>query len=241
MPANSSKQRHSIVQKVVIPLSSILLVAIVITALVVWRGKQKRNMLSLPSFGSKFPKVSYHDLAQATCGFSSSNLIVKGTYSSVYKGKLFQGRTMVAVKVFCLETRGAQKSFIAECNALRKVRHRNLVPIVTACSSIDSNGNDFKALVYEFMAQGDLHELLYSTQCDGNTSTRSHITMAQRLSIAVDVADALEYLHHGNQGTIVHCDLKPSNILLDDNMTAHVGDFGLARLSLTLQHRRPLI
>ena len=121
------------------------------------------------------------------------------------------------------------------------MRHRNLVPILTVCSSIDSNGNDFEALVYEFMTQGDLHELLYSTQCDGNTSTRSHITMAQRLSIAVDVADALEYLHHGNQGTIVHCDLKPSNILLDDNMTAHVGDFGLARLSLTLQHRRPLI
>jgi len=147
----------------------------------------------------------------------------------VYKGELFQGRTLVAIKVFRLETRGAQQSFIAECNALRKVRHRNLVPIVTACSSIDSSGNDFKALVYEFMAQGDLHELLYSTKCDGNTSTQIHVTMAQRLSIAVDVADALEYLHHGNQGTILHCDLKPSNILLDDNMTAHVGDFGLAR------------
>jgi len=109
MPANSSKQRHSIVQKVVIPLSSILLVAIVITALVVWRGKQKRNMLSLPSFGSKFPKVSYHDLAQATCGFSSSNLIGKGRYSSVYKGELFQDKTMVAVKVFRLETWGGTK------------------------------------------------------------------------------------------------------------------------------------
>ncbi|CAD6343467.1 unnamed protein product [Miscanthus lutarioriparius] len=60
---------------------------------------------------------------------------------------------MVAVKVFRLETWGAQKSLIAECNALRKVRHRNLVPILTACSSIDSNGNDFKALVYEFMTQ----------------------------------------------------------------------------------------
>jgi hypothetical protein len=229
-PINSSKQRrHSIVQKVVIPLSSILLVAIVITVMLIWRGKQKRNKLSLPSFSSKFPKVSYNDIARATCGFSASNLIGKGTYSSVYKGKLFQGRTMVAIKVFRLETRGAQKSFIAECNALQKVRHRNLVPIVTACSSIDSSGNDFKALVYEFMAQGDLHELLYSTRYDGNTSTRIHVTMAQRLSIAVDVADALEYLHHGNQGTIVHCDLKPSNILLDDNMTAHVGDFGLAR------------
>jgi serine/threonine protein kinase len=53
--------------------------------------------------------------------------------------------------------------------------------------------------------------------------------MAQRISIVVDVADALEYLHHNNQGTMVHCDLKPSNILLDDDMTAHVGDFGLAR------------
>jgi hypothetical protein len=204
VPVNSSKQRHSIVQKVIMPLSSILLVAIVITIMLVWRGKQKRNLLSLPSFGSKFPKVSYNDLARATCGFSASNLIGKGTYSSVYKGKLFQGRTMVAIKVFRLETRGAQKSFIAECNALQKVRHRNLVPIVTACSSIDSNGNDFKALVYEFMPQGDLHELLYST--------RIHITMAQRISIVVDVADAVEYLHHSNQGTIVHCDLKPSKL-----------------------------
>jgi Leucine-rich repeat (LRR) protein len=228
-PINSSKQRHSIVQKVVIPLCSILSLVIVITGMVVWRGNRKRSMLTLPSLGSKFPKVSYNDLAQATCGFSSSNLIGEGRYSSVYKGELLQDRTMVAIKVFHLDTWGAQKSFIAECNTLRKVRHRNLVPILTACSSIDSNGNDFKALVYEFMTQGDLHELLYATRCDGKTSTRNRVTMAQRLSIAVDVADALEYLHHGNQGTIVHCDLKPSNILLDDNMTAHVGDFGLAR------------
>jgi len=133
----------------------------------------------------------------------------------------------VAIKVFSLETRGAQKSFIAKCNALRNVRHRNLVHILTACSSIGPNGNDFKALVYEFMPRGDLHNLLYSTPDSEGSSY--FIPLVQRLSIMVDVSEALAYLHHHHQGTIIHCDLKPSNILLDDDMVAHVGDFGLAR------------
>jgi serine/threonine protein kinase len=82
------------------------------------------------------------------------------------------------------------------------------------------------------MPQGDLHTLLHSIPGDGSSSTLKHITLAQRLSIVMDIADAMEYLHHNNQGTIVHCDLKPSNILLDDNMTARVGDFGLARFKV---------
>ncbi|KAF0895808.1 hypothetical protein E2562_016541, partial [Oryza meyeriana var. granulata] len=232
VPLVSSKHKNSILLKAVTPLACMVSLAIVIYIFFIWRRKLKRESLSLLPFGSNFPKVSYNNLFKATKGFSTSNLIGTGRYSSVYVGRLFQDNNTVAVKVFSLETRGAQKSFIAECNALRNVRHRNLVPILTACSSIDSKGNDFKALVYKFMPQGDLHKLLYSTGDDRYSSNLNHITLAQRISIAVDVSDALEYLHHNNQGTIVHCDLKPSNILLDNNMIAHVGDFGLVRFKI---------
>uniref|UniRef100_A0A0E0HGM8 Receptor kinase-like protein Xa21 n=1 Tax=Oryza nivara TaxID=4536 RepID=A0A0E0HGM8_ORYNI len=229
-PSNTTKGKLPVLLKVVIPLASMVTLAIVILVLyLIWKGKQRTNSISLPSFGREFPKVSYKDLARATNGFSTSNLIGEGRYGSVYQGQLFQDINVVAIKVFSLETKGAQKSFIAECNALRNVQHRNLVPVLTACSSIDSSGNDFKALVYEFMPRGDLHKLLYSTPHDETSSDLCYISLAQRLSIVVNVSNALAYLHHNHQGTIIHCDIKPTNILLDDNMTAHVGDFGLAR------------
>ncbi|GJQ99117.1 leucine-rich repeat protein [Tanacetum coccineum] len=188
--------------------------------------KKKRNSQASQSSGNeRFLKVSYNELLKATDGFSAENLIGEGGFNSVYKGILDANYDrFVAIKVLPLLNRGAHKSFVAECEAWRNIRHRNLLMIITSCSSVDYQGNDFKALVYEFMSNGSVHDWLHSS---ANTSK---LNLLQRINILRDVATALDYLHIRCQTTIVHGDLKPSNILLDDDMVAHVGDFGLARL-----------
>jgi serine/threonine protein kinase len=138
---------------------------------------------------------------------------------------------MVAVKVLNLQEKRAFKSFIAECNAFRNIQHRNLVKIITCCSSVDYNGNDFKALVYEFMENGDLDKWLH--QDIDNENRPRHLSFLQRLNIAIDIAFALQYLHDHCEPPIIHCDLKPSNVLLDNDMIAKVSNFGLARILST--------
>ncbi|KAM7462615.1 hypothetical protein LguiA_030736 [Lonicera macranthoides] len=203
---------------------SILSVSMVSLFIFCWT-KNKRRLPSSQSFVKEsLLKVSYGDLFKATNGFSSTNIIGMGSYGSVYKGTFDQSEMVAAVKVLNLQRYGASKSFTAECKALRNIRHRNLVKIITSCSSIDFRGNDFKALVYEFMPNGSLERWLHSNQ--------ENLNLHQRISIAVDVAVALDYLHHQCGKPIIHCDLKPSNILLDVDMVAHVGDFGLAKFSI---------
>ncbi|XP_058109929.1 probable LRR receptor-like serine/threonine-protein kinase At3g47570 [Magnolia sinica] len=191
-----------------------------------WVRKSRKKSLSVPSMEDPFVDMSYAELFKATDGFSSANLIGSGSFGTLYKGILDRDETMIAVKVFNLQRRGALRSFMAECKALRNIRHRNLVKILTCCSSIDFNGNDFKALVYEYMPNGSLDKWLLT---DGHEQLGRNLTFIQRLNIAIDVALALDYLHHHCQTSIIHQDLKPSNILLDDDMIAHVSDFGLAR------------
>ncbi|KAK4780246.1 hypothetical protein SAY87_016352 [Trapa incisa] len=176
-------------------------------------------------------KVSYQALLKATNGFSSDYLIGSGSFGSVFRGVLDLNQATVAVKVINLRRYGAVKSFIAECEALRKVRHRNLVKIITACSGTDYQGNDFKALVYEYMMNGSLNGWLHpinEMNGEGEHAPR-RLQLLQRVNIAIDVACALDYIHCNCDTPIVHCDLKPSNVLLDDEMTACVGDFGLVR------------
>ncbi|CAN6581480.1 unnamed protein product [Malus baccata var. baccata] len=226
---HSSRRLHS--PKVVIPIACVFGIIIALSCFCgacSMLKKSRDRLATSRSYKDWKSGVSYSQLVQSTNGFSADNLIGSGSFGSVYKGVIPSDGTIVAVKVLNLQQQGASKSFMDECKALRSIRHRNLLKIITACSSFDNQGKDFKSLVFEFMANGSLDSMLYP-RCE-EESPRKRMSFMQRLNIAIDVASALDYLHHHCETAIVHCDLKPSNVLLDEDMVAHVGDFGLASL-----------
>ncbi|CAM8901822.1 unnamed protein product [Rhodiola kirilowii] len=208
-------------------LASIFLLLLLFIFLCIRRKHMKGNI-----YGSTkgYKRVTYAELLKATEDFAESNLVGTGSFGDVYRGILDENneRKPIAVKVLKLSKHGATRSFTSECKVLRRIRHRNLLRIITSCSSLDHRGNDFKALVFDFMSNGNLDSWLHLS--DGQERETRDLTLAKRVEIAIDVGCALDYLHNGCETPIVHCDLKPSNILLDDDMVAHVGDFGLAKL-----------
>ncbi|KAK2641342.1 hypothetical protein Ddye_023105 [Dipteronia dyeriana] len=226
-----SKKKSKILLKLVIPvIASVLLLSSICFIIVIKRRrKPAQESSSMSNLEGQFPMISYAELSKATNEFSSSNTIGQGSFGLVYKGMLDEDSMLVAVKVINLQRKGASKSFMAECEALRNVRHRNLIKIITVCSSIDFKGDDFKALVYEYMQNGSLENWLHQGKDQVNVSS---LSLIQRLNAAIDVASAIEYLHHDCQPPIVHGDLKPSNVLLDHDMVTHVSDFGLAKFLL---------
>ncbi|KAL2639819.1 hypothetical protein AAZV13_06G192700 [Glycine max] len=165
----------------------------------------------------KYPRISYRQLIEATGGFSASSRIGSGRFGQVYKG-ILRDNTRIAVKVLDTATAGdiISGSFRRECQILTRMRHRNLIRIITICSK-----KEFKALVLPLMPNGSLERHLYPSQ---------RLDMVQLVRICSDVAEGMAYLHHYSPVRVVHCDLKPSNILLDDDFTALVTDFGIARL-----------
>ncbi|XP_049392510.1 receptor kinase-like protein Xa21 [Solanum stenotomum] len=216
-PGKQSKLKE-VVLKIVTPvvISSLMIFLLVLIWVMKRQKKGKAKDVEKVMEIMTHQLVSYHEIQRATNNFDESNLIGVGSSGSVYKGTLSSG-TVVAIKVLDLENEQVCKRFDTECEVMRNVRHKNLVPVITTCSS-----DYIRAFVLQFMPNGSLENWLYREE--------SHLNLLQRVTIMLDVAVAIEYLHHGHNTPIVHCDLKPANVLLDEDMVAHVGDFGISKI-----------
>ncbi|BAS91399.1 Os04g0654800 [Oryza sativa Japonica Group] len=168
---------------------------------------------------SHFRRFTYDELSDATCGFRDE--IAKGGTGSVYKGVLEDGRS-IAVKRLDEMTQ-ADEVFRSELSVIGRINHMNLVRIWGFCSE-----HPHRLLVSEFVENGSLDKALFCD--DGESSGVVVLPWRSRYKIAVGVAKALAYLHHECLEWIVHCDVKPENILLDGDFEPKVTDFGLVKL-----------
>ncbi|XBI87296.1 hypothetical protein VPH35_025409 [Triticum aestivum] len=219
---SASAKKHKFFILMMIALSTLVTLALILG---MFNFLLKRKYTSCERIGHSYmelKRITYGDIDKATNSFSPANVVGSGQVGTVYKGSFYVEDGTIAIKVFKLNQHGALDSFIAECKALKHIRHRNLVKVIIACSTYDLVGNEFRALVFEYMANGSLENRLHSQVGDQS--------LGAVIGISVDIACALEYLHNQCIPPVVHCDLKPSNILFDHDNTACVSDFGLAKL-----------
>ncbi|CAI8615610.1 unnamed protein product [Vicia faba] len=162
-------------------------------------------------------RFCYNKLATATNNFEETQKIGQGGFGGVYKGYLKEIDSNVAIKRISKESKQGIKEYATEVKIISKLRHRNLVQLIGWCHM----KKDF-LLIYEFMQNGSLDSHLYRG--------KSLLTWGMRYNIAMDLASALLYLHEEWEQCVLHRDIKTSNIMLDYNFNAKLGDFGLARL-----------
>lgn len=163
-----------------------------------------------------------------TKNFNDSELLSSGAFGDVYKGTPYLGSSsLLAVKRIKHENEHGQETFLAEVNSLKQIRHRNLLQLRGWCQAKEG-----MFLVYDFMSNGSLDKWLHPKSSNPNQTTIvfEGLSWNARFSILSGVASGLEYLHEGWVQCVLHRDIKSSNVMLDANFNAVLGDFGLARL-----------
>ncbi|XWS60928.1 hypothetical protein CRYUN_Cryun07bG0080600 [Craigia yunnanensis] len=173
----------------------------------------------IKKYGSLAPKrYQCSDIKKITNSFREK--LGEGGFCSVYKGKLEDGR-LVAVKVLKLDTCKANgEEFINEVISISRTSHVNIVSLLGYCYT-----ENRKALIFEFMPNGSLEKFIHNE----NISTEGQLAWEKLHEIAKGIARGLEYLHRGCNTRILHFDIKPHNILLDEDFCPKISDFGLAK------------
>ncbi|XP_047945943.1 G-type lectin S-receptor-like serine/threonine-protein kinase LECRK2 [Salvia hispanica] len=165
--------------------------------------------------GISLQVFTFKYLSEATNGFKEE--LGRGASGTVFKGVLQNGEKMVAVKRLEKEFAQGEIEFQTELKTIGKMYHRNLVRLLGY-----SFDKDNKLLVFEFMRNGSLADILFNQE--------KRLSWEERVEIARDISRGILYLHQECDTQIIHCDIKPQNILMDENWCAKISDFGLAKL-----------
>ncbi|KAF8772297.1 hypothetical protein HU200_005889 [Digitaria exilis] len=220
LPHFGPKPRSN-VPEIVLPIATgVLVSSIGLIIFLAWRRNKKYAEL-VEDWEKEFGphRFSYKDLYCATQGFKTENLLGVGGFGRVYKGWLLKPKVEIAVKRVSHESKQGMKEFVAEVVSLGQIQNRNIVHLLGYCRR---KGELF--LVYEYMLNGSLEKYLH------NKEHRPILSWPQRFRIIKGIAAGLLYLHEEWHKVVIHRDIKASNILLDSEMNARLGDFGLARL-----------
>ncbi|KAK9926813.1 hypothetical protein M0R45_024024 [Rubus argutus] len=162
-------------------------------------------------------RFSNEELSEATGGFSKDQLLGSGGFGKVYRG-ILSNETEIAVKCVSHDSKQGLREFMAEISSMGRLQHKNLVQLRGWCRKRNE-----LMLVYDYMPNGSLNRWIFDRP-------EKVMGWAQRRRVLADVAEGLNYLHHGWDQMVVHRDIKSSNILLDSEMRGRLGDFGLAKL-----------
>ncbi|KAF8396046.1 hypothetical protein HHK36_017658 [Tetracentron sinense] len=168
-------------------------------------------------------KFQLKELKLATGNFHSKNELGRGGFGTVYKGILKENNMEIAVKRLSKESRHGKQEFLAEVTTISRLRHKNLVKLIGWCYESKE-----LLLVYELMPKGSLDKLIFSDE--SLIAEAVILCWENRHNIICGVASALDYLHNGCEKRVLHRDVKSSNIMLDSEFNARLGDFGLARI-----------
>ncbi|KAL5560333.1 hypothetical protein UlMin_036544 [Ulmus minor] len=158
---------------------------------------------------------SYVELENATNGFTDQ--VGRGSFGTVFKGTISNSWKVVAIKRLEKLVTDGEREFKTEIRAISRTHHRNLVKLLGYCYEQDS-----RLLVYEFMTNGSLADYFFKSESKPNWE--------ERIGIALNVAKGIVYLHEECDTQIIHCDIKPENILMDEQKCPKIADFGLAKL-----------